>query len=114
MAVILVLPSVAAFNCSELEDEEYKICRYIEDTDWPQAEKDEAIQDAINSKTSLDGDFDSIKNKPIEEIQLNKLEVRPKVSDENKKFLIDFSSISIFGYIVYAFLKKYYLLLNFL
>ena len=112
MAVALVLPLATAFNCTELDGEEYKICNYVEDTDWSQSEKDAVIQDMIDSgEASLDGNFDSILDKPIEEtIQLNKLEESPKISDENKKFLIDFSSISIFGYTSYIFLKRYYLL----
>ena len=116
MAVALVLPLATAFNCTELDGENKNICNYIENTDWTQSEKDSVIQDLINTGgSSLDGDFDSILNKPIEEtIQLNKLEENPKISDENKKFLIDFSSISIFGYVIYIFFKRYYLLWSFL
>ena len=116
MAVALALPLATAFNCTELDGENENICNYIENTDWTQSEKDSVIQDLINTGgSSLDGDFDSILNKPIEEtIQLNKLEENPKISDENKKFLIDFSSISIFGYVIYIFFKRYYLLWSFL
>ena len=117
MAVALTLPSATAFNCTGLEGEEHNVCNYIESTSWSQSEKDTIIQNMINSGgASLDGDFDSILNEPAEDtIQLNKLEeVDLKISDENKEFLIDFSSISIFGYVVYSFLKRYYLLLRFL
>jgi len=116
MAVAIVLPLATAYNCTKLDGEENRVCNYIEDQDWSQSEKDEVIQDMIDSgDASLDGDFDSILNKPIEDtIQLNKLEeVDFKVSDDNKNFLIDFSLILIFGYIIYSFLKKYYLLLKF-
>ncbi|MFH1238392.1 MAG: hypothetical protein V1491_03060 [archaeon] len=117
MAVALTLPSATAFNCTALDGENKNICNYIEATDWSQSEKDTTIKNIINSGgASLDGDFDSILNKPVEDtIQLNKLEeVDLKISYENKEFLIDFSSISIFGYVVYSFLKRYYLLLRFL
>ena len=117
MAVALALPIATAFNCTELDGEEYKVCNYIEDMDWPQSEKDDVIQEMLDSgEASLDGDFDSILDEPIEDtIELNKLEeVDLGISDENKEFLIDFSSMSIFGYVIYAFLKKYYLLLGFL
>ena len=115
-AVAIAIPLATAFNCTELDGEEYKVCNYVENTDWPQFEKDAIIQDMINSnEASLDGNFNSILNKPIKEtIQLNKLEENPKISDENKKFLIDISSISIFGYVIYIFLKRYYLLWSFL
>ena len=116
MAVAIVSPLATAFNCTELDGEEYRVCNYVEDTNWPQEEKDAVIQDIINSgEASLDGDFESTLDKPIEEtIQLNKLEENPKISDENKKVLIDFSSISIFGYTIYIFLKRYYLLWSYL
>ncbi|MFH0711550.1 MAG: hypothetical protein V1889_00310 [archaeon] len=116
LAVALALPLATAFNCTALDGENKKVCNYIESTDWPQSEKDFIIKDMINSGGSLNGNFESILNKPVENtIQLNKLEeVDLKISDENKKFLIDFSSISIFGYVIYAFLKKYYLLLRFI
>lgn len=117
LAVALALPLATAFNCTGLDGVEYRACNYIEDTDWPQFEKDTIIQDMIDSGSiSFDGNFDSILNNPTEDtIQLNKLEeMELGVSDENKRFLIDFSSISIFGYVVYSFLKKYYLLLKLL
>jgi hypothetical protein len=115
MAVALALPLATAFNCTALDGEEKKVCNYIEDMDWSQSEKDDVIQDMLDSgEASLDGDFDSILDKPIEDtIELNKLE-EVSISNESKKFLIDFSSFSIFGYVVYAFLKKYYLLSRFL
>jgi len=114
-AVALVLPLATAYNCTALDGENKKICNYIETQPWSQSEKDFVIQEAIDSGNSLDGDFVSITTQPIkEEVQLNKLEEVEPISDENKKFLIDFSSISVFGYIVYAFLKRYYLLLRFL
>ena len=117
LAVALVLPLATAFNCTKLNGEEYEVCDYIEDQNWPQKEKDELIQDMIDSgKASLDGNFNSILgNKPKDIIQLNKLEeTKLEISDDNKKFLIDLSSISLFGYIIYVFLKKYYLLLHLL
>ena len=117
MVVALALPLATAFNCTELDGEEYKVCNYIEDQSWSQEEKDEVIQDMINSgDASLDGDFESILDKSIKEtIQLNKLEETDlEISDENKEILIDFSSFSIFGYVIYAFLKRYYLLWSFL
>ena len=117
MAVALALPLATAFNCTTLEGEEHQVCNYIESTSWSQYEKDKVTKNMISSGgASLDGNFNSILDKPIEDtIQLNKLEeVDLKISEENKEFLIDFSSISIFGYVVYSFLKKYYLLLRFL
>jgi len=116
MVVALVLPLATAFNCTALDGEERRVCNYIEDQPWAQSEKDSVIQEAINSGGSLDGNFESILGKPVEdEIQLNKLEDIPlEISDDNKKFLIDFSSFSVFGYVVYAFLKRYYLLLRLL
>ncbi|MCD4771700.1 hypothetical protein K8R30_04790 [archaeon] len=117
LAVALALPLATAFNCSKLNGEEYEVCDYIEDQNWPQEEKDELIQDMIDSgEASLDGNFNpTLGNKPKDIIQLNKLEeTKLEISDDNKKFLIDLSSISLFGYIIYAFLKKYYLLLHLL
>ena len=117
MAVALALPLATAFNCTELSGEEYRVCDYIEDTNWPQSEKDRVIQDMIDSDgASLDGNFNSILNRQVgNSIQLNTLEeVDFELSENNKKFIIDFSSISLFTYIVYSFLKKYYLLLNLL
>ena len=113
MAVALVLPLATAYNCTNLDGEEQNICNYIEDQNWNQEEKDEVIQDAIDSGSSLDGNFNSIINKPVETIQLNKIQ-EVNISEDSKEFLIDFSSISIFGYVIYAFLRKYYLLLNLL
>jgi hypothetical protein len=116
LSVAIVLPLATAYNCTELEGENEKVCNYVENTDWPQAEKDSVIGDLISNEGSLNGNFESIITKPIkEDVKLNKLEeVDLKISEENKKFLIDFSSISIFGYFVYAFLRKYYLLLRLL
>jgi len=116
MAVAIVLPLATAYNCTALDGENKRVCNYIEDQSWSQSEKDSVIQEVINSGGSLNGDFESILDKPVEDtIQLNKLEeVGPMISDENKEFLIDFSSISLFGYVVFTFLKKYYLLLRFL
>lgn len=114
MAVAWLLPLATAFNCTALDGEEKRICNYIEDQPWSQSEKDSVIQDAINNGETLDGNFESIIGKPVPEIQLNKIEEIKPISDENKEFLIDFSSLSLFGYVVYAFLKRYYLLLGFL
>ena len=116
MAVAIVLPLATAYNCTRLSGEENRVCNYIEDQDWTNAEKNSVIRDMIDSgDASLDGDFESIRDKPIGTIQLNKLEeVNLGISEENQDFLIDLSSMSVFGYIVYAFLKKYYILLRFL
>ena len=117
LAVALGIPLATAFNCTKLNGEEYKFCNYIEDQNWPQKEKDILIQDAIDSNdASLNGNFKSTLGKEIPcTIQLNKPEIITQIiSDDNRLFLIDISSISLFGYIIYAFLKKYYLLLNFL
>jgi len=109
MAVALVLPLATAFNCTALHGEDKKICNYIEDQDWKQRDKDNIIQDMINNKGSLNGDFESIIGKPVDIIQLNKIQ-EVSISKENKEFLIDISSFSILGYVVFSFLKKYYLL----
>ena len=110
--VDLVLPLATAFNCTQLDGEEYDMCQYIENTNWPQSEKDAVIQDLINSGgISLDGDYESILDRPIEDIQLNSIEESQfEISDEDKTFLIDFSSVSLFGYMIYSFLKKSHLL----
>ena len=113
MVVAIVSPLATAYNCTTLNGEDKRICNYIEDQDWPQYEKDDVIQDAIDSGSSLDGSFESTLGNPAETIQLNKIQ-EVNISEENKEFLIDFSSFSIFGYIVYAFLKRYYLLLSLL
>jgi len=114
MAVAIVLPLATAYNCTALDGEDKRVCNYIEDQDWPQSEKDSVIQDMVDNGGSLDGDFISIKTQPVEEVQLNKVKEVELISDENKEFLIDFSSLSVFGYVLYAFGKKYYLLLRFL
>jgi len=110
MAVALALPLATAFNCTALDGEEKRICNYVEDQSWSQEEKDEVIQDAIDNGGSLDGNFESIIGKPVPVIPLSKVEEIEPISDENKEFLIDMSQISIFGYVVYEFLKRYYLL----
>jgi len=116
MAVAIVLPLATAYNCTALSGENKNVCSYIESQPWSQGEKDSVIQEAIDSGNSLNGDFVSITTRQTpEDIQLNKLEeVGPIISDENKEFLIDFSSISIFGYFLYSIGKKYYLLTRFL
>ena len=116
MAVAIALPLATAYNCTALDGENKRVCNYIEDQDWSQSEKDSVIQNAIDNGESLDGDFESIMNQPVPDvIQLNTLEeVDYKINEDDKKFLIDFSSISLFFYVVYSFVKKYYLLLEFL
>jgi len=110
MAVAIALPLATAYNCTALDSrEEKRICRYIEDQDWSQSEKDSVIQDMVDNGGSLDGDFESIIGNSVPEIQLNEMQ-EASISKENKEFLIDFSSFSIFGYILYAFVKRYYLL----
>jgi hypothetical protein len=107
MAVAIVLPLATAFNCTSLKGENKKVYRYIEKQPWSQSEKDSLIQELVDNGGSLNGDFNSIMGKPVPEIQLNKVEEVDLISEENKKFLIDLSSLSIFGYIVWAFLKSY-------
>lgn len=114
MAVAIVLPLATAYNCTALDGSNKDICNYIEDQNWPQDEKDSVIQDAIDNGGSLDGAFESIIGKPVPVIPLSKVEEIEPISDENKEFLIDMSQISIFGYVVYEFLKRYSLLWRFL
>jgi len=117
LAVALAFPLATAYNCTKLDGEEKNVCNYVEGTNWNQSVKDEVIEDAINSgSASLNGNFNPKLGKiPKETIKLNKLnKTELKISDDNKTFLIDFSSISLFIYAVYSFLKRYYLLLNFL
>jgi hypothetical protein len=109
MAVATVLPLATAYNCTALGGENKRVCNYIEGQPWSQSEKDSIIQDAIDSGNSLNGNFESIIGKPVPEIQLNKVENVDLISDENKEFLIDLSSISVFGYVLGAFLKNYLL-----
>ncbi len=115
LAVAIGIPMATAFNCSKLNGEKYDFCNYIEDQDWPNSEKNIIIQEAIDSgRTSLNGNFHSTLGNEIPcTLLLSKPEpIKQLISDDNKIFLIDISSISLFGYIIYAFLKKYYLLLN--
>ena len=117
MAVALVLPLATAYNCTALHDEEKESCIYIENTDWSQSEKDVVIQNLIDSgDVSLNGNFESIMNKPAgDEIQLNKIEeVGLSINERDKESLINLSSISLFGYIINAFVRKHYLLSKFL
>jgi hypothetical protein len=109
MAVALALPLATAFNCTALDGENKKTCNYIESQPWSQSEKDYVIRDMIDNGGTLDGDFESIMNKPVPIIQLNKPEKVDMISEENKKFLIDLSSLSVFGYVIFAFLKSYIL-----
>jgi hypothetical protein len=111
--LLLALPIATAYNCTKLEGENRNVCNYIESVGWSQPDKDSVIQNIVDSGGgSLNGDFVSIVGKPFGVIELNKIEEVDKISKENKKFMIDFSSLSIFGYVVYSFLKNYYLLLN--
>jgi len=113
MAVALVLPLATAYNCTALHGEEKKSCIYLENTDWSQSEKDAVIQNLIDSgDVSLNGNFESIMDKPVgDEIQLNKLEeMGLSINEKDKGILINLSSISLFGYIINAFVRKYYLL----
>jgi hypothetical protein len=112
LAVAICSHLATAYNCTALDGENKRVCDYIERQSWSQSEKDSVIQEMINDRGTLNGDFVSITTRLTEEeIQLNKMEVPDSlISDENKEFLIDFSSISLFGYIIYSFIKKYYLL----
>jgi hypothetical protein len=105
----VALPLATAFNCTRLDGEDFEICTFIENTDWPQKEKDLVIEDLLGS--SMEGNFESELDKEIiDPIQLNKLkESEKKIEEENKEFLLDISSISIFFYFIYCFLKKYFL-----
>ena len=117
LAVALILPLATAFNCTALHGEDRKVCKYVEDTDWSHSERDEIIQELVDSgDASLNGNFESILDSQEKNpIQLNKVEEDSlKINEENKKFLFDFSSISFLGYAFYSFAKKYYLLLKFL
>ncbi|MFA5061394.1 MAG: hypothetical protein WC494_03720 [Candidatus Pacearchaeota archaeon] len=109
MAVALALPLATAFNCTALDGENKKVCKYLEGQPWSQSEKDSVIQEMIDNGGTLNGNFESIVNKPVPTIQLNKPEKVDLISDDNKKFLIDLSSLSVFGYVIYAFLKSYFL-----
>jgi len=113
LLAVTLIQGVTAFNCTSLEGEEQDVCEYIEDTNWPQDEKDEAIQNMIDSGgATLDGDFVSILGTEFEEvIELNSLEIIGwNISSENKTFLIDLSSLSIIGYLLFSFLKSYFYL----
>jgi len=92
MAVSIVLPLATAINCTALDGENKKVCRYIEKQPWSKSEKDSLIQELIDNGGSLNGDFNSIMGNPIPEIQLNKPEKVDMISEDNKKFLIDISS----------------------
>jgi hypothetical protein len=63
----------------------------------------------IDNGGTLNGNFESIMNKPVPIIPLNKPENVDLISEENKRFLIDLSSLSVFGYVIFAFLKSYIL-----
>jgi hypothetical protein len=111
LAVALVFPLVTAYNCSSVEGEAKKICKHIEKSDWSKSEKDDAIEELIESGGSLKGDFKSIIGKSSgNKIELNKIEdIDTKLNNDDKKFIIDLSSISLIGYVVYSFIRKYYL-----
>lgn len=111
------LSVATAFNCTALDGENYKVCKYVENTDWSQEEKDSVILDMINSgDASLDGDFEPLDTATIDNsIELKRVQDEElKIDEENKKFLLDLSSFSIFGYFIWEFLKQYFLLWRFL
>lgn len=113
-AVAIVLPLATAYNCTPLYGENKRVCNYVEKQNWPQSEKDSIIQDAIDSGGSLNGNFVSITTKKKKDVELNKIgDVGPLIVEEDKKFLIELSSISIFGYVIYSFGKRHLSLLSF-
>jgi len=96
-----------------LDGEEQEVCEYIEDSDWSENYIDFVIESLLDSDdVSLEGDFDSVMDDEIEEvIELNSLEtIGWNISDENKTFLIDMSSLSLIGYVLFSFLKSYFYL----
>jgi len=113
MAVALVAPLATACVCFDYNKDEHQICHYLKDEGFSRSERKMIIQEMNDSGGSLNGNFDSIIGKPVGTIQLNQIG-KVGISQENKKFLINFSSLSIFGYVIYAFLKKYCLLSQFL
>ncbi|MCA9487801.1 MAG: hypothetical protein KC516_02460 [Nanoarchaeota archaeon] len=106
----VALPLATAFNCTSLNGENYEMCNYIENTNWPQDQKDIVIEEIIGS--SMNGDFESeLDQELVDPIELNELEENSlKIEEENKKFLLDISSLSIFGYFSFLFLRRYFLL----
>jgi len=113
LLAVTLIQGVAAFNCTMLDGEEQEVCEYIEDSDWSENYIDFVIESLLDSDdVSLEGDFDSVMDDEIEEvIELNSLEtIGWNISDENKTFLIDMSSLSLIGYVLFSFLKSYFYL----
>ena len=113
LLAVTLIQGVTAFNCTDLEGEEQDVCEYIGDSDWSESYIDFVIEFLLDSEdVSLEGDFDSVMDDEIEDvIELNSLEeIGWNISGENKSFLIDMSSLSIIGYILFSFLKSYFFL----
>jgi len=110
LAVVLI-SRATAFNCTALDGEEQDVCEYIEDSDWSDSYINFVIELLLDlDDVSLEGDFDSVMDDEIEEvIELNSLEeIGWNISEENQIFLIDLSSLSLMGYILFSFLKSYF------
>jgi hypothetical protein len=117
LIAVAYLSSATAYNCTALDGENYNVCKYIENTEWSQEEKDSVISDMINSgDASLNGDFEPLDTNQIDDsIEFKTINNEDsKISEENKRFLLDLSSFSIFGYFIWEFLKQYFLLWRFI
>lgn len=116
LAVALVFPVATALNCTALVEEGYSKsdCKYVDATSYSKREK-MILLDYISDKSGEPlKTFKYDKNTPLT-IKLDKFDnSTEKLSDDNKEFLIDLSSLSLFGYVIYEFLRKTYLLGSFI
>ena len=103
-------------SSTDLNTLKQRLRNFAEARDWDQFHSPKNLSMALSAEVAeIVEHFQWLTEEQSKSLTQNKLEeVGPMISDENKEFLIDFSSFSLFGYVVFSFLKKYYLLLRFL
>lgn len=105
--LFFLIPLVSAkFNCTYLYGEQEDMCRYIKRSDLSNSEKQSLMQEILEKGSSLNGDFSSINlnNNPF---QISDADAQ-EISEETKQIIKETLSLSLFGYIIFQFLKKYF------
>lgn len=96
----------AKFNCTYLDGKQEDMCKYIKKSDLSEYEKQSLMQEILEEGSSLNGDFSSM-NLDDNPFQVNEATTQ-KVSQETKQTIKEILSFSLFGYIIFQFLKKYF------
>jgi len=102
-------------NCTALVEEDYSSsnCKYADKTSYSESDKLVLLKYISNTGRGTLKSFEYDKDTPLT-FELNNFEIDQGLNDEDKGFLKDLSALSIFGYVVFAFLKRYYIVLGLL